>query len=79
MVVARQRLEVALRRGVPVFPFVGKFNMMQARCVSLVAAWVASRCESNLSMESCLVALSTTIGESLSGRESQSGFNMVRQ
>jgi hypothetical protein len=43
-------------------PFVGKFSMMQARRVSLAAARAASRCESDLSMESCLVALSTTRG-----------------
>ena len=69
MMVVRLRLEVARRRGAPVFPCVGKFVMIQGRCVSLPAARVASRCESDLSMESCLVALSTTIGEGLSGRE----------
>ncbi len=56
MVVDCLRLEVTLSR---VFPFVGKFSMMQAPRVSLAAARVASRCESDLSIESCLVALST--------------------
>jgi hypothetical protein len=79
MVVARLRLEVALRRGDPVFAFVGKSSMMQARRVSLAAARVASHCESDLSMESCFVALSTARGEGLSGRETQSWFSIVRQ
>jgi hypothetical protein len=79
MVVARLRLEVARRRGSPVFLFVGKFSMMPARCVSLATAWVASRCESDLSIESCLVVVSTARGEDMSGRESQSGSSMVRQ
>ncbi len=48
MVVARLRLEVALRCGAPVSPFVGKFNMMHVRRVSLAAARVLSRCESAL-------------------------------
>jgi hypothetical protein len=52
MVVARRRLVIARRREAPVFPFVGKFSLMQARCESLAAAWAASRCESDLSMES---------------------------
>ena len=78
MVVALLHLEVARRRGASDFPFVGKCSMMHARCVALAAARVASRCESDLSMEGCLVALSTTSGESLSGRESQSGLSMVR-
>ena len=79
MEVARLHLEVALRHGAPVFSFVEKFNMMQARCVSLASARMASGCESDLSTESCLVDLSTTRGEGLSRRESQSGFSMVRQ
>ena len=78
MVMACLRLEVALRRGAPIFIFVGKFIMMHARFVSLAAARVASRCESDLSMESCLVALSTIRREGMSGRESQSGFSKVR-
>jgi len=68
MVMARLHLEVAHRRGVPGFPFVGKLSTMHARCVPLVAARAAARCESDLSTESCLVALSTIQGEGLSGR-----------
>ena len=71
MVVARLRLEVARRRGAPVFPFVGKFGMVHARFVSPAAARVASRCESDLPIEICLVALSTTREEDLSRREPQ--------
>jgi len=48
MVVARQRLAVARRRGAPVFSFMGKFIMMQARGESLASARVASRCESDI-------------------------------
>ena len=77
--VARRRLAVALRLGALVFPFVEKFNMMRGCCESLVATRMASRCESALFMEICLVALSTASGEGLSGRESQSGLSMVRQ
>jgi len=62
MVVARLRLEVARRRGAPDFPFAWKVITTQARCVPLAAARVASLCESYLSMESSLVALSTTRG-----------------
>ena len=65
MVVAHLRLEVARRRGAPDFPFVGKFNTTPARCVPLAATRVVSRSESDLSMKSGLVALSTTIGEGL--------------
>ncbi len=78
MVVACLRLEVLSGTGSPFF-FVGKFSMIQARRVSPAAARVAFRCESDLSMERCLVALFTTRGEGLAGRESQFGFNMVRQ
>jgi len=63
-------MAVALRLGALFFPFVGKFIMMRGCYESLVAALVASGCESDLSIESCLVALSTTSGEGLSGRES---------
>jgi len=69
MVVARLRLGVARRRGVPDFPFVGKFSTTQARYMPMAAVRAAARYGSDLSMESCLVALSTTIGEGLSGRE----------
>ncbi len=78
MGVTRLRLDVARRRGAPDFPFVGKFSTTQARCVPQAAARMASLYESNLSMENCLVALSTTRGEGLSGRDPQSGFGMDR-
>ena len=78
MVVARLRLEVARRRGVPDFPFVGKFSTTQTRCVPLSTARVAVRCESDLSMESCLVAMSTTRGKILPKWEPQSGSILVR-
>ena len=55
MVVARLRLEVARRRWVPDFFFIGKFNTTQARCMPLATAQVAARCERVLSMESCLL------------------------
>ncbi len=74
MVVARLRLEVARRRGVPDFP-----STTHARCVPLVAALVVARCESDLSTERCLVAMSTLRREGLSGREPHSKFIMVRQ
>ena len=79
MVVAHLRLEVARRRGFPDLHFVGKFNTTQARCVPLAAARAAARCESNLSIESCLVALSPVRGEGLSRRVPHSGYIMVRQ
>ncbi len=78
MVVARLRLQVVRRRGAPDFHFVGKFSTTQARCEPLTAARVASLCQRDLSMESCLVALSTARGEGLSGSEPQSGFMMDR-
>ncbi len=61
------------------FPFVGKFITSQARYVPLAAARAAAHCESDLSMESCLVSLSTTRGEGLFRREPQSRSIMVRQ
>ncbi len=77
--VARLRLKVARRRGVPDFPFVRKFSTTKACCVPMAAARVAARCEIYLSAESCSVDLSTAKGEVLSGREPQSGYIMVRQ
>ena len=44
---------------------------MRVRFVLLAAAKVAARFERELSMESCLVALSTARGDGLSGREPQ--------
>ena len=79
MMVARMRLEVARRRGVPDFLFVGKSNTTHASCVPMASAWVEARCESDLYVESCLAALSTTRGEGLFGRMPQLGSIMVRQ
>ena len=69
MVVDRPRLEPACRRGGRAFPLAGKCKRMRVRLALLAVAWAAARCESDLSMESCLVSLSTSRGEGLSGRE----------
>jgi len=79
MVVTRPRLEPACRREAPDFPLAGKFRTTQVRCVSLACAWATARSASDLSMESCLVALLTTIGEGLSRRKPQFGPIRVRQ
>ena len=72
MVVKRNRLAPACPRGVLAFPLAGKFKSMRVRFVLLAAARVAASFEREPSMESCLVALSTTRGDGLSGREPQS-------
>ena len=79
MVATRPRLVVARRLGAPDFTFAGKFRKTRVRCVLLASAWAAARCDSDLSMESCLVALSTTRGEGLSGRKPHDGSIKVRQ
>jgi hypothetical protein len=79
MVVTHPRLEPARRREAPDFPLAGKFSTMRVRCVPLAFAWASAQCESDLSIESCLVALSTTRGEGLSRREPHSGTIRVRQ
>ena len=53
----------------PAFPLAGKFRRMWVRFAPLAVTWVTTRCESDLSMESCLVAVSTTRGKGMSGRE----------
>ena len=73
MAVGRILLAPACPRGVRVFPLAGKFNIMRVRCVLLAAARVAARFERELSMESCLVALSTARGDGLSGSEPHYG------
>jgi len=78
MVVTRPRLYVARRRGAPDLTLVGKFSIMRALCVVLASARVMVRCARALSMESCLVDLSTACGEGLSGRKPQSESIMVR-
>ena len=54
------------------FPLAGDFKSMQMWFVLLAAARAAARFERDLSMESCLVALSTTRGEGMFEREPQS-------
>ena len=51
------------------FPLAGKCKSMRARFMLLAAARDAARFERELSMESCLVALSTSRGDGLFGRE----------
>jgi hypothetical protein len=74
---ARLRLQVARRGGAPDLALVGKFSTMGALCAALATARVTARCAIALSMERCLVALSTASGEGLSGREPQSVFITV--
>ncbi len=69
MVVNFPRLEPACRREVRDFPLAGKFRTTRVRRVSLAFAWASTLCASDHSMESCLVAMSTNIGEVLSRRE----------
>jgi hypothetical protein len=72
MVVGRIRLAPACPRGVLHFPLARKFKNMRVRCVLSTAERAAARFERELSMESCLVALSTARGDGLFGREPQS-------
>ena len=72
MVVGRILLAPACPRGVLPFPLARKFKNKRVRCVLLTAARAEARFERELSMESCLVALSTTRGGGFSGREPQS-------
>jgi len=67
------RLEPACWRGALALPLEVKFTRIRVRCVPVAIACVEALCCSDLSIESyCLVAMSTTRGEDLSGRESQS-------
>jgi hypothetical protein len=79
MVVTRSRLEPARRREASDFPLAMKISKTRMRCVPLAFAWAAAQCESDLSMESYLDALSTTKGEGMSKREPQYGPMRVRQ
>ena len=72
MVVGRILLAPACPRGVLPFPLARKFKIKRVRCVLLTVARAAARFERELSMESCLVALSTARGDGFSGREPQS-------
>jgi len=72
MVMGRILLAPTCPRGVLVFSLEGKFKSMRVRCVLLTVVWAAARFERELSMESCLVAMSTARGDGLSfGREPQ--------
>jgi hypothetical protein len=72
MVVDHTRLAPARQRGVFAFPLAGKCKSMRVRFVLLASARAAARFERELSMESCLVALSTSRGDGMSWREPQS-------
>ena len=76
---ARPRLEPARRREAPDFPLAGKFSTTRVRRGPLAFAWAVAQCESDLSMESCLVALSTTRSEGQSRRDPHYGPIRVRQ
>jgi hypothetical protein len=71
MVVDRTRLAPGCPRGVLAFPLAGKCKSMRVRFVLLAAARAAARFERELSTDSCLVALSTSREDGLSGREPQ--------
>jgi hypothetical protein len=72
MVVGRILLAPAWPLGVRVFPLAGKFKSMRVRCVLLAVNRIAARFARKLSVESCLVAMSTARGDGLSGIEPQS-------
>jgi len=73
MVVGRILLAPTWPRRVRVFPLAGKFKFMRVRCVLLAAPRVAARFPRELSMESCLVAMSTARGDGMSCNEPQFG------
>ncbi len=56
----------------------GIFSRILLCWVSRSDARVAAQCERELSMESCLVALSSAKGEVRARRESQSGLKIAR-
>ena len=70
LVMNRNRLAPVCARGVFAFPLAGKCKSMRVRLVLAAAARAAARFERELSMESCMVAVSTASGDGLSGRES---------
>ncbi len=72
MVVDSILLAPVCPRWVLDFPLARKFKNMWVRCVMLPATRTTARFERKLSMESCLVALSITRGDGLSGIEHQS-------
>jgi hypothetical protein len=62
MVVGLPRLEPACQRGGFALPSAGKFKRIRVRCMPVAIACVVALCSSDLSIESCLVALSTKEG-----------------
>ena len=62
----------------PFFFLEGIFSRILLCWVSRSDARVAAQCERELSMESCLVALSSARGEGRSRRDSQSRLKIVR-
>ncbi len=62
MVVGRILLAPACPQGVLPFHLARKFKNMRVRCVLLTAARATARFERELSIESCLVALSNARG-----------------
>ncbi len=73
MVVGRILLAPACSRGVLPFPLARKFKNKRARCVLLTFARATARFEGELSMESCLIALSTIRGVVFLGEKSSLG------
>jgi len=70
LVVGRNLLASACPQGVLAFPLAGKFKSMRVSCVLPIDERATARFERELSMESCLVALSTARGDDPSGIES---------
>ena len=79
MVVGHLRLELACRRGALGLPLAGKFKRIRVRCVPVAIECDIALCFSDLSVERCLLALPIARGEGLSGRESLSWPNTIRQ
>ena len=69
MVVDLTRLALACLRGFRAFPLTGMCKSMRLRFVLLESARVAARFERELSVESCLVAMSTARGDDMPWRE----------
>ena len=69
MVVDRTCMAPAYRREVVAFPLAGKFKRMRVRFVPWAVARATARFDSELSIESCLVAMSTARGEGISRSE----------
>jgi hypothetical protein len=72
MLVGCTRLVPAYPRWVFAFPLAGKCKSMRVRFVLLSVVRAAARFERELAMVSLLVALSTSRGDGMFGREPQS-------